>query len=223
MPTVTTVVAVVLFVLAGNWQHRRMLEKEGLRAQLDAARATAPMALPAGVTDWSPLRFRPVALRGQFDAAHQVLIDNRIDQGRVGYHVVAPFILDDGRAVLVNRGFVVAGPSRNVLPDVPVPAGAQTLRGRIVLPERYLELAHAAPTGRLWQNLDPARFAVATGVAVLPIVIEQDADNGADGLARDWPEPDFGSEQHFSYMIQWYLFATLAAGLWLYFTFRRRK
>ena len=224
LPTLATLLAVVLFVMAGNWQHRRMVEKDRLRAQLELARAAAPMPLPAGVPDWSALRYRPVALTGAFDAAHQVLVDNRVEGDRVGYHVVTPFRLDDGRVVLVDRGFVGAGASRAVLPEVPVPAGPRTLRGRIELPQRYFELGHVAPAGPLWQNLDPVRFAEVTGVPVLPIVIEQDENDGTgDGLARHWPAPDLGSDQHRSYMVQWYLFAATALGLWIFFTFRRRR
>ena len=182
------------------------------------------MPLPANVPDWNALRYRPVALNGAFDAPHQFLIDNRVNGDQVGYHVVTPFRLDDGRVVLVDRGFVAAGASRAALPEVPVPEGALTLRGRIQLPQRYLELGHTVPTGRLWENLDPSRFAEATGIAVLPIVIEQDAaDNTGDGLLRNWPAPDLGSDQHRSYMVQWYLFAATALGLWIYFTFLRRR
>jgi surfeit locus 1 family protein len=165
-----------------------------------------------------------VALTGQFEGAHQILIDNRVEAERIGYHVVTPFRLDDGRAVLVDRGFIAAGASRAELPDVPVPEGKRTVRGRIELPQRYLELGHVVPAGRLWQNLDPLRFAEATGMAVLPIVIEQDAgDAPGDGLVRHWPAPDLGSDQHRSYMLQWYLFAAMALGLWIYFTFVRRR
>ncbi len=224
IPTLAAVVAIVVFVLAGNWQHRRMLEKDALRAALDAAKAQPAAALPAGVTDWAPWRFRAVLLAGHFDAARQIYIDNRMDAGRVGYHVVTPFVLDDGRAVLVDRGFVPAGPDRRVLPAVPVPPGPLTLHGRIDVPERYVELAGAVPDGARWQNLDPARFAAATGLAVPTIVVELDAADPAGGtLARNWPEPDYGRERHQNYMVQWYTFAVLTAGLWIYFTWKKRR
>ncbi|MBS0319255.1 MAG: SURF1 family protein [Proteobacteria bacterium] len=224
IPTLAAAAAIVVFVLAGNWQHRRMLEKDALRAALDAAMAQPPVALPGAATDWPQWRFRAVTLQGRFDAARQIFIDNRIDAGRVGYHVVTPFVLDDGRAVLVDRGFVPAGPDRRVLPAAPVPGGVLTVHGRVAVPERYVELASAAPEGVLWQNLDPARFAAATGLPVLPIVVELDAADTAGGtLARNWPAPDYGRERHLNYMIQWYAFATLTAGLWGYFTWRRRR
>ena len=51
-------VAIVLFVSAGQWQHRRMEQKLALRAQLDAAVAKAPVPLPAP-DDWVSRRYRP--------------------------------------------------------------------------------------------------------------------------------------------------------------------
>ena len=66
--------------------------------------------------------------------------------------------------------------------------------------------------GPIRQNLDPARFAAATGLAVLPVVVEATAAPiPDDGLVRAWPAPDFGVDTHRIYMVQWYAFALLAA------------
>ena len=87
-----------------------------------------------------------------------------------------------------------------------------------------VELTHDAPTGAVWQNLDLIRFATATGLDVLPIVLEQTAPiDATDKLVRNWPAPDFGIDRHRIYMAQWYLFAATAAGLWLYFNLRRTR
>ncbi|MEP7061742.1 MAG: SURF1 family protein [Betaproteobacteria bacterium] len=214
---------VVLFLGAAYWQYTRMEDKLRQRAALDTATAAAPIALPQGVDDWSKLRFRRVRLAGHYDAAQQILIDNRIDDGRVGYHVVTPFVLDDGRAVLVDRGFVPRGATRSNLPEAPVAKGDVEVRGRIELPRRYFELGHPVPVGNLWQNLDPAKFAATTGVDVLPIVIEQDAgDPRVDGLVRNWPAPDFGVDTNRSYMLQWIAFAGVVASLWFWFRVLRK-
>jgi surfeit locus 1 family protein len=224
VPTAAALAAVVVFVLAGNWQHRRMLEKEALEVRMRAAAALAPVALPAGVDDWNAWRFRPVLARGEYDARHQILIDNKVHEGRIGYDVVTPLRLGDGRAVLVDRGWAAAGPTRAVLPDVPPPKGTIELRGRIDIPPAdYYELGdRKPPAGPLWQHLDPARYAQATGIAVLPIVIEAVDPQPVDGLVRDWAAPDAGVEKHLSYMLQWYTFAAMAAGLWIWFTVRPR-
>ena len=223
LPTIAAVAAIALFIVAGNWQHRRMNEKEAMRAQFDAASATAESSLPREAGDWQAWRYRPVIMDGTFDAARQILIDNRIEDGRAGYHVVTPLLLADGRAVLVDRGWVATGESRTQLPAVPPPTGPVIVHGRVNLPtHNYVELDHAAPAGAVWQNLDPARFSLATGLNVLPIVVEQTTPlDAADKLVRHWPAPDFGIDRHRIYMVQWYLFAATALGLWLFFNLRR--
>lgn len=222
LPTLAMVVAVAVFVAAGNWQRGRMTQKEALGATLAAAAAAPVVPLPAGAVDWPTWRFRQVELAGRYDAPRQILIDNKVHAGRAGYHVVTPLLLDDGRAVLVNRGYAQAAATRAELPRVPPPAGAVRVRGRVNLPPAdYVELRDTVPQGGLWQNLDPAKFAAATGVAVLPIVIE--ASEGDDGLVRDWPRPDAGTEKHRIYMMQWYAFAVLAFGFWAWFTLIRSK
>jgi cytochrome oxidase assembly protein ShyY1 len=109
------------------------------------------------------------------------------------------------------------------VPDVAAPAGRATVDGRIAVPPaRYVELDGGASAGRVWQNLDPARIAAASGLTLLPVVVEQDAAGApADGLVRVWAVPDGGVDTHRIYMMQWYAFAALAAGLWIGFAVRR--
>lgn len=220
---VATAAAIALFVSAGNWQKDRMHAKEAARAALDAAAALPAVPLPR-VDDWSPWRYRRVTTTGDWRGGAQVLIDNKVQGGRAGFHVVTPLALDDGRVVLVDRGWIAAAAGTSRVPDVPAPSGVATVTGRIALPStRYVELGEGASTGRVWQNLDPARLAAASGLPLMPVVIEQDAAGApADGLARVWPAPDAGVDTHRVYMMQWYAFAALAGGLWIGFAVRRR-
>ena len=111
-----------------------------------------------------------------------------------------------------------------MLPNVPPAGGMVTVRGRVnVPPAGYFELGRAEPEGPVWQHLDPQRFTEATGVAVLPIVVEATVPTGGDdALVRDRSSPDFGIEKHWIYMLQWYSFAALAIALWLWFWLRPR-
>ena len=200
-----------------------MEQKQALRAQFDAATAAAPAELPLDGVDWTSWRYRPVAITGTFDGPRQILIDNKVEEGRAGYHVVTPLLLADGRVVLVDRGWIASGESRMQLPKADPPAGTVNLRGRVNIPtHNYIELERDAHARAVWQNLDPARFASATGLDVLPMVVEQTmAVDTGDNLVRHWAAPDFGIDRHRIYMMQWYLFAATAAGLWLYFNLRR--
>jgi surfeit locus 1 family protein len=225
LPTLAALAAIAVFVAAGDWQGRRMAQKEALRAQFDAGEAAPAMPLPVAPEAWTALRYRVVEVAGEFDARRQILIDNKVHAGRAGYHVVAPLKLDDGRVILVNRGWAAQGATRAALPEAPPPTGRVAVTGRLNVPAAgYIELQAGAPSGTVWQNLDPARYAAATGLAVLPVVIEQAPQSGpADGLVREWPAPDFGIDKHRIYRMQWYAFALLTAGLWLYFRFRRTR
>ena len=220
LPTLAAIAAVVVCVAAGNWQQARMRAKEALGGQLAAATQSEPIvlaSLPASA-DWPSLRYRPVEATGEYLPNQQILIDNKVVAGRAGFHVVTPLALADGRYVLVNRGWVAQGRTRARLPDVPPPRGTVSVRGRIATPPTgYFELQREDGAGPVRQNLDLARFAAATGISVLPAIIEATATPVPDdGLIRDWPAPDFGIETHRIYMMQWYAFALVVVFLWFW-------
>jgi surfeit locus 1 family protein len=224
-PTLGMLAIVALTVPLGNWQRHRAVEKQALEAGFTAAAAKPPLELNGEERDAMSLRYRSVRATGEYDARHQVLIDNKLHEGRPGFDVVAPLCFSAyGRCVLVDRGWIAQRAQRADLPRVPPPAGMVTVSGRAVLPPRYLELRNEPPAGPLWQNIDIARIAAATGLELLPIVIEQsDPVVPADALVRDWPPPEFGIDRHLSYMLQWYSFALLAIALWLTLNWRKRN
>jgi surfeit locus 1 family protein len=185
-------------IALGNWQ-------AGRAAQKRAAGAAVEM----------------IALRGALLAGYTVYLDNKVYRGRPGYQVVQPLRLAGGRQVLVNRGWIAAGASRDALPEVRTPRGEVSLRGR-----RLPGFAHAfapgtgAPQGRVWQNVTPAQFAAWSGLALEPYVVEQHSALD-DGLVRDWPRADAGVEMHESYALQWYSLAGLSVVLLLALNIRR--
>ena len=64
--------------------------------------------------------------------------------------------------------------------------------------------------------------ALASGLPLLPYIVEQTGE-ARDGLIRDWPPPDFGIDQHLSYMVQWYSFGLLGCVLWVGLNWRGRE
>lgn len=220
LPLIATVLVVVICVSAGNWQRRRMHEKEAIARTLAAAAQLAPVPLP-GVADWPAWRFRKVVATGTYDAATQFLLDNRVHDGIVGYDVITPLARPDGTYVLVDRGFVPMGRSRATVPQVPPPSGEVRVEGSVALPPGPSYFGNPQPEGNRWPHLDTARYASVTSRHVLPIYLQASGGDVGEGLARDWPAPELGIERHESYMVQWYLFAALAAGLWVGFAWRR--
>jgi len=218
LPYVLGVVLAATGVQLGQWQLRRAGEKATLQAQLDQMASRPPSLLS---DRQNPEAWQPVVLKGQWLPGADFLIDNRVYNGRPGFHVVSALTLDDGRVVLVNRGWTPARSNRSDLPRVPPPDGAARVEGVVHYPEaRPFRLAADPAEGHLRQHLVAEEIGAAIGRAVMPWVVLQ-APEAAEPLVRDWPRPDAGIDRHRGYAVQWFGLATLAAGLTGFFGWRQ--
>lgn len=221
-PTLAALIFFVLTLSLGNWQSNRADTKRALQARYDAAVREAPIHVGSGLLDRDSVLYRKLEVEGVFDDAHTILLDNRVLNGVAGYHVLTPLRIDGGPlAILVNRGWVATGRSREQVPAPPTPAGRVRLEGMAVDPHtRYVELAPTTPQGRVWQNLDFARYAAASGLELQPVLLLQ-TSSLPDGLQRSWPRPDTGVDTHVSYAFQWYSLAATLTVLWLIMNVKR--
>lgn len=223
-PTLAALVFFVLTVWLGNWQSGRAETKRVLQTRYDEAARQAPLHVGSAPLDRDSVLYRKLEVQGEFDDAHTILLDNRVMNGVAGYQVLTPLKIAGGQsAVLVNRGWVAAGRSRASVPRPPAPRGPLSVEGMAVDPHsRYLELMHSAPPGRVWQNLDFARYAAAYRLPLQPLLLLQTSASD-DGLQRSWPRPDTGVAMHVGYAFQWYSLATTLAVLWLVMNLKRRR
>jgi surfeit locus 1 family protein len=221
-PTLAALFFFVLTLSLGNWQSGRADTKRALQARYDAAVREAPIHVGSALLDRDSVLFRKLEVEGVFDDAHTILLDNRVLNGVAGYHVLTPLRIEGGAlALLVNRGWVATGRSREQVPVPPTPTGRVRLEGMAVDPHtRYVELAPTTPQGRVWQNLDFARYAATSGLNLQPVLLLQ-TSSLPDGLQRNWPRPDTGVDTHVSYAFQWYSLAATLAVLWLIMNVRR--
>jgi surfeit locus 1 family protein len=221
-------VAAVLFsalcVRLGMWQLDRAAQKLALQARIDERRALPPLGnaeLP-GSAEAAALQFdRRARVHGHWLAEATVLLDNRQMNGVPGFFVVTPLQLDGhAEAILVERGWAPRDfRDRNALPRVPSAAGALTVEGRIAPPPARLYAFGPEASGPIRQNLDVAAFSREIGTKLLPLALLQvdSAVTAGDGLLRAWPAPALGVETHYGYAGQWFLFASLTIGLYVWF------
>lgn len=221
-PTLAALCFFVLTLSLGNWQSGRADTKRSLQARYDAAVREAPIHVGGTPLDRDSVLYRKLEVEGVLDDAHTILLDNRVLNGVAGYHVLTPLRIGGGPlAILVNRGWVATGRSREHVPTPPTPIGRVRLEGMAVDPHtRYFELTPTTPQGRVWQNLDFARYAATSGVSLQPVLLLQ-TSSLPDGLQRNWPRPDTGVETHVSYAFQWYSLAATLAVLWLIMNVKR--
>ncbi|HET9663574.1 MAG TPA: SURF1 family protein [Burkholderiales bacterium] len=224
-PALAAAAGIALTAWLGTWQYGRGQEKSALAARIERLAQEPPITVTARELDARDVALRRVEARGTFEPQYVVFLDNRVRRGIVGYHVVMPLKLDGGaRYLLVNRGWIAAGPDRARLPEVRTPQGPILVRGRAVLPGRFLELSDEVTHGPVWQNLALERYRSAMPIAIQPFVVQQDPGGAPDdGLIREWSPPDLGVDKHYGYAFQWFALSLLILVFYLATHVRRDR
>ena len=222
--TVSALLAVGVTLALGRWQLSRAAQKETLHARMlaradqGALDTAALTALPDATLELQ----RRVRLRGQWLAQHTVYLDNRQMNDKQGLYVVTPMQLEGGAVVLVQRGWVARNfIDRTSLPALPSAPGVIEIEGRIAPAPSRLYQFGAAETGRIRQNLDIAGFSAESGLALLPVSVQQ-TGAPSDGLLREWPIVGAGVETHYGYAFQWFALSALITALYVWFQIVRR-
>ena len=215
---------VALCASLGLWQLDRLAQRRALNAQVEAG-LTAPPApldeLLAASTatgdvddpDGPDVEYRRVAVRGTFEPASEALLTPRTRGGQPGFDVVTPLRLDDGRALLVDRGWVPYALDTPPIADAPPPAGTATVEGFL---RRAGQAARWSPRdgGPVVQAsaVDVDLLAPQVGGPVVPGWYVAAQDGAAVGdLPRPVEDPLLDEGPHRSYAVQWFLFAAVVA------------
>jgi surfeit locus 1 family protein len=208
----------------GVWQLDRAAQKIALQAAIEAE-AGKPALTQAEVGGEGQLH-RRVALRGTWVAERTIWLDNRPMDGSTGFFVVTPLRLagrDD--VILVQRGWAPRNQlDRQQLPPLFTSSGEVAVEGRLAASPSRLYALGEGSAGTIRQNLDPAAFAVESGLKLLPLtVVQTAADTPDDTLLRHWPAPDLGLQKHYGYAFQWFALCALIVGLYVWFQLIRPR
>ncbi|WP_432146181.1 SURF1 family cytochrome oxidase biogenesis protein [Streptomyces sp. bgisy084] len=232
--TLLGLVLIPVMIKLGYWQfhrHQHKVAQNQLIARSLAADAVPVSALTAPGREL-PRRdmWRTVTATGTYDTAHEVVVRQRTaaDEQSIGYYVVTPLVLGDGRAVLVNRGWVSAGNDLTKFPDVPAaPRGKVTVTGRMMADETTAASGIKDTRGlpaRQVMLINSAEQAKRTGRTMLGGYIEQTAPKPAGDTPELVPEPDHDSiGPHMAYAVQWWLFAAAVPVGWIVLVRRERR
>jgi surfeit locus 1 family protein len=203
-----------LLIGLGIWQLNRADEKRSLLTLQSAQQTAEPLSLSANSPDFSEaFLYKPISVVGVYDNDHQYLLDNQINKGRAGYFVLTPLLLkNQNKAVLVNRGWILLGKDRSVLPDIKVQNDVTTVTGRINrFPGVGLKMPDAEVPGKGWPSLvqvvDAKVLANKLGYPLYGFQIELD-QAAANGFTREWRvSQTMTPEKHVGYAVQWFLLA----------------
>lgn len=212
-----TVVFAIVCSMLGMWQFERRAEARDAIELVEANydRDPAPVAaILDSLDDYEPSQeWTPVLLSGEYLSEDELLVRNRPLNGRPGFEVLTPLLLDDGTVFVVSRGGVPIGSAQDA-PDVvpPAPDGAVTVVARLkagqpTVPNR------SAPAGT--NQIATIQLDEVAGIVDRPtytgaygLVASQSPAPKTTPATTIRPEPDEGP--HLSYALQWYVFALIA-------------
>jgi surfeit locus 1 family protein len=209
-----------LCVRLGIWQLDRLEGRRAFNAHVEAMRAAELLTL-AGQTvdDLTTMEYRAVAVSGTYDFENQVVLRNQYYQSRSGFHLLTPLLLDDGSALLVDRGWIPADGNDS-------PADWRKYDGpRRVSVRGQIRLGHARPDMggvpdpalapgqtklEFWNSINLDRIGQQLPYPLIDIYVQPNVDP-ADVTPPIPYQPvlELSEGPHFGYAMQWFTFASI--------------
>lgn len=198
----------------GFWQLNRAKEKQHRITQLIKGNETVLTDLSL-INNEQIAQFQSVELELELLDAPILLLDNKINNQRPGYHVLN-LVRDtqSGKNLLVNRGWVFAGLDRNQLPKIDSPKYQWKIKGRVYpLSTETISTAQAKiEESKGYYRLPVLDLLIKKQLQALfklPIedyVLRLDAEDES-AFDTNWVWTNMPPEKHLAYAFQWFALA----------------
>lgn len=207
-----SLVFILLFTSLGFWQLSRAREKATILNEYQSRAQIGPLSTKdlQRPDDW---RFYQIKMVGTFDDNHTILLDNKTFNGKVGYEVYTPFLAKGmDSPVLVNRGFIPMGVSRDALPAIPkAPKGTITIQGMLNVPPAYFSLGEIRSDGKSeWplrvEYINLPQIGKLMDSKLYPYILNINAESPS-ALQVKWQIVSIDPNKHKGYAVQWFALA----------------
>ena len=102
---VSIIISLICFSLS-IWQVKRLKWKEDLITNIEKAYNSDSININMLTGDLRNFKFKNVYLEGIFINEKSMFLGPRVNKDQVGYHLITPFLLNDNRYILINRGWL---------------------------------------------------------------------------------------------------------------------
>jgi cytochrome oxidase assembly protein ShyY1 len=202
------------FMVLAPWQLGKNSRTSRQNHQIEQSLNTDPVPLKTLLPQQDSAaprdQWRRVTATGHYLPGVQVLARLRVVEGDQAFEVLAPFAVDDGPTVLVDRGYVRPLPGSHVPPFAPVPQQTVTITARLRDSEPLVKDKEPFVRDDVHQvySINTEQVAVLTRVPLagsyLQLVADQPGGLGVIGV------PHLDAGPFLSYGIQWISFGILA-------------
>jgi cytochrome oxidase assembly protein ShyY1 len=218
------------FMVLAPWQLGKHNRTSRENHQIDYSLNTPPVPLktllPPQNSSAPDAQWRRVTATGHYLADIQVLARLRVVESKPAFEVLAPFVVDDGPTVLVDRGYVRPEEGSHVPPIPPPPQQTVTITARLRDPEPTITGKEPFSRDGVQQvySINTEQIATLTKVPLagsyLQLVEDQPGGLGLIGV------PHLDAGPFLSYGIQWISFgivAPIGLGYFAYSEIRIRR
>lgn len=224
--TIITIAGCALFFSLGLWQLERAAYKDLIEQKFETRlegnyeRVNISRAL-------ADIEFRKLELYGNYDQRRTILVDNKVHRGRAGYHVLSPFELSGSEdIVLVNRGWIAVGDSRERLPAIESPAMSGIARGVASIPgEDPFRMGQVSLQDSWPQRvpfIDIESMQEKFDGRLLPLILWLGPEQPGH-YAREWNPVWLKPEKSRAYAWQWFAFGAISLTLFLVLNLRNEN
>ena len=210
-PLLIGLVGIAILLWLGTWQMSRLEWKRGILDEIETKISGAPQDLPR-LIDPDSQHYLPVNLTGEIGGETLAVLVS-VKQRGAGWRLISPFQTEDGRRLLVDRGFVPVAQK-----DTPVLTGPVTINGNLHWPDdRNSSTPDNDLAGNTWFARDLAPMAEVLNTEPLLVVTRQTSP--ADPGVMPLPVDTSGiPNDHLQYAITWYSLAAvwlMMTGIWI--------
>lgn len=213
--TIGVFLVAAVCVRLGFWQLDRLDQRDTRNARVAERLARPAMPLATSVDDTTGFGYRRVRVHGALDVGRSIVLAGRSRNGAPGVHLLTPLRLDDGTAVLVNRGWVPSPDGASI--DIDAFQADSIDDEGVIVPFPLVDTdrdATATPPApefqRVWFRVDAAALSRQFPYPVPGFEVRLLPRSPAESSAPARLEPpalDRGS--HLGYAIQWFSFAAI--------------
>lgn len=216
LPLIFGLIGTAILVSLGVWQLQRLTWKQGILSNIEARISADPVAIPDD-PDAASDKYLPVRASGDVtaDEIHVLVSQKRIG---AGYRIISAFQLDDGRRIMLDRGFVAADQKTATRP-----MGAAQVTGNLHWPEETgSSIPEPDKSKNIWFARDVTEMAETLGA--LPIlVVARDRVFDADPVDPLPVDTTGIPNDHLQYALTWFSLAAVWLIMTLAFIWRGRS
>lgn len=199
------IAGVAVLLSLGFWQVQRLAWKTAMIEQIEGRIHNAPVPVPADAAEGDH-RYLPVTAAGRYTGEAVFVLSSLTGTGP-GARLIAVLETDEGRRLLVDRGFV-AESRRSAVPLV---AEGVSVTGNLDWPHDADAFTPAPDTARnLWFSRDPGPIAATLDAEPMLLVARQDSA-AAPPLVTQPVSGVALRNDHLEYALTWFMLAAVWA------------